>query len=140
MVRWQRSGLIRGIAGGTFAACWSELQLTVVQGGLAEKGIHRHSRKRLPKRTICFTSCVLGSTCGVSPHLFQEGRTVEVMVGSQARLDHYLLLYHQGSASPHKITCMLFHSPLCLVESNCRASPSFPAEKVVVIILLAWQI
>ena len=95
MVRWQRSGLVRGVAGGTFAACWSELLFTVVQGGLVEKGIHRHSGKRPPpKCTICFTSCVLGTTCGVSPHLFQEGGTVEVMVGSQARLDHYLLLYH----------------------------------------------
>jgi len=92
MVRWWRSGLVRSVAGGTFTACDSDLLFSVVQGRLVEKGIYRHSGKRPPPRcSICFATCVLGTTCEVSPHLFQEGRTVEVMVVSQASLDHYLL-------------------------------------------------
>lgn len=70
---------------------------------------------------------------------FRRAKLLKVMVGRQARLDHYLLLYHQGSTSACKMTCIFFHSPLCLVESNHRASPPFPAQKVVVSILLAWQ-
>lgn len=90
IVRWQRSGLLRGVAGGTFAACCSELLFTVVLRELVEKGILRHSGKRPPSEcTICFTSCMLGPSCGVSPHVFQKGRTIEVLVGSQTRLGQY---------------------------------------------------
>lgn len=106
-----------------------------------EKGILRHSRKRPPSEcTICFTSCVLGPSCSVSPHVIQKGRTIEVLVGSQTRLDQYLIFHHQGSVSTCKMTCILFYCPLCLVESNYRAPPPFLSEKVLVSILLAWKI
>lgn len=106
-----------------------------------EKGILTHSGKRPPSEcTICFTGCMLGPTCGVSPHLFQKGRTVGVMVGSQTRLGQYLVFCHQGSASTCKMTCILFYCTLCLVESNYGAPPPFLAEKVVVSILMAWKI
>lgn len=124
-------------AGGTFAACWSELLFTLVLRGLVEKGIIRHSGKRPPSEcTICFTSCMLGPSCGVSPHVFQKGRTTELLVGSQTTLAQYLIFHHQGSISTCKITCILFYCPLCLVESNFRAPPQFLAEKVVVSILM----
>lgn len=127
IVRWERSGLLRGVAGGTFAACQSELLFTLVLRGLVEKGILRHSGKRPPSEcTICFTSCVLGPSCGVSPHVFQKGRTIEVLVWSQTRLGQYMIFHHQGSANTCKMTCVLFYYPLCLVESNYRAPPPPP--------------
>lgn len=56
--------------------------------GAVEKIIRGHSGKRLlPWCTVCFAICAWRvCICGVSPGLF--AKTVEMMVGSQARQDH----------------------------------------------------
>lgn len=106
-VRWQSSGLGSGAAGGGFAACCSGLFITVGRFTVVRKGVHRHSGKRPPPtRTVCFAACawwrVLLSVvyCLVC---FRE-KTVDVLVGSQARLEHYLLLFHQGPTDACKTT------------------------------------
>lgn len=62
--------------------------------GAVGKIIHGHSGKRfLPWCTGCFLICTCSvCICGVSPGLFAK------TVGSQARQNHCLFLWHKGSA------------------------------------------
>lgn len=77
--------------------------------GVLHCGEERHPQTRCKETSsntslfCCLRVVVCLAVWGVSPGWFQ-GITVDMLVGSQARLEHYLLVSHQGSADTCKTT------------------------------------